>query len=135
MTMKYVNEVEEALSGLSCGVVEAGRQTWLAGMGAASVVANTTATVFDTLVEEGRRFQEKEIDAVGKAVKQVADKVGDVYGSAAHYVQSHVEQVSKQALNRFGVPARGDVADLTARVEMLTARVEMLNRKGAVHAG
>jgi hypothetical protein len=33
------------------------------------------------------------------------------------------------------MPSRGDVADLSARVDALTAKVEMLAKKGGTHAG
>jgi hypothetical protein len=48
-----------------------------------------------------------------------------------------VQQVTKTALNRLGMPSRRDVADLSARVEILTAKVEALAKreKGAAHVG
>lgn len=129
--MKYVNRIDEAARHLRDAAQKAGRTIWLAGLGAAGVTGNTGRTLFDTLVDEGRRFQDRELGLVRETANRATSAVGDV----ARRVEEAVQQASKTALNRIGMPSRGDIAALTARVEHLTAKVEALGRKEAAHAG
>lgn len=129
--MKYVDRIDEAARRLRTEAQRAGRAVWLAGLGAAGVMANTGRTLFDTLVDEGRRFQDRELGLM----RETANRATSAVGSGARRVEEAVQQASKAALTRIGMPSRGDIAALTARVEQLTAKVETLSRKGAAHAG
>jgi poly(hydroxyalkanoate) granule-associated protein len=129
--MKYVDRIEEAARRLRDETQKAGRVIWLAGLGAAGVMENTGRTLFETLVDEGRRFQDRELGRVRETANRATSAVGD----AARRVEEAVQQASKAALARIGMPSRSDIAALTARVEQLTARVETLSRKEAAHAG
>ncbi len=72
---------------------------------------------------------------------QTTDTVTDVVHRPVTLVQDNVQQVTKKALNRLGMPARRDVADLKVRVEHLTHKVDVMGpvRPGAgrepAHAG
>jgi poly(hydroxyalkanoate) granule-associated protein len=135
MTMKYLTQFEQTARQLPQDVMETGRRVWLAGMGAVGMLGNTTTTLFDTLVEEGKRFQQVELKAVDKAVTSTTATMTGAWNDAATYVQTNVQAATKAAMSRLGMPTRKDVADLTARVETLTAKVEALLRKGATHVG
>jgi poly(hydroxyalkanoate) granule-associated protein len=132
--MKYMTQVEETARQLPQDVLETGRKVWLAGVGAVGMISNTTSTLFDTLVEEGKRFQKVERERVDKVVSKTSDTVNTVVHDAVTFVQDNVQAVTKTALNRLGMPSRRDVADLTARVEALTIKVDLLSKKGAAHA-
>jgi poly(hydroxyalkanoate) granule-associated protein len=129
--MKYVERIEDAARRLRDDARRTGRTIWLAGLGATGVIGNTGRTLFDTLVDEGRRFQDRELGLA----RETADRAAAALGDAVKRVEEAVQQVSKAALNRIGMPSRGDIAALTARVEQLTAKVETLSQKGAAHAG
>lgn len=129
--MQYVERIEEMTRRLQDDARQAGRVLWLAGLGAVGVIGNTGRALFDTLVDEGRRFQDRELGLVREAAERARGAAGD----AMARVEAAVQQASKAALDRIGMPSRADIAALTARVEQLTARVEMLSRKGAAHAG
>jgi poly(hydroxyalkanoate) granule-associated protein len=133
--MKYLTEMEETARQLPHDVVEAGHKVWLAGIGAVGMIGNTTATLFGTLVDEGKRFQKVEREALDKIVTKATGTVTDTVTDAFTFVQDNVQTATKAALNRLGMPSRRDVADLTTRVEVLTAKVELLSKKGAQHAG
>lgn len=129
--MGYVDRIAEAARRLRDDARKAGRVIWLAGLGATGVIGNTGRTLLDTLADEGRRFQDRELGVLRETTERARGAVGD----AMARVESVVQQASKAALNRIGMPSRADIAALTARVEQLTARVETLSRKGAAHAG
>jgi poly(hydroxyalkanoate) granule-associated protein len=131
--MKYLTRMEETARHLPQDVLEGGRKMWLAGMGTVGVIGNTTSTLFNTLVEEGKRFQKDEMKRVGDVVSKTTDTVGHYVGETVTFVQDNVQQVTKVALNRLGIPSRRDVSDLTGRVELLTAKVDALAKKGIAH--
>lgn len=127
--MKYLNRVEEVAKQLPDDLVDAGKKVWLAGLGAVGVVGNTSTMLIDTLVDEGKRLQARERKVVNQALTTTTGKVSGMLYDAVEYVQDTVQQTTKATLNRLGMPSRPDVADLSARVEMLTAKVDKLARK------
>lgn len=131
--MNYLTQMEQTARQLPVDVLEAGRKVWLAGMGAVGMIGNTSSTLFDTLVEEGKRFQKAELAVVDKVVTTTTKTVNTAVSDATTYVQDNVQQVTKKALNGLGMPSRRDVSELTHRVELLTAKVEALAKKGTAH--
>lgn len=131
--MNYLTQMEQTARQLPVDVLEAGRKVWLAGMGAVGMIGNTSSTLFDTLVEEGKRFQKAELAVVDKVVTTTTKTVNTAVSEATTYVQDNVQQVTKKALNGLGMPSRRDVSELTHRVELLTAKVEALAKKGTAH--
>lgn len=121
--------IEEHAKALPSEVVQAGRQVYLAGLGAFGMAGTTTESVFGMLVEEGRHFHARQSKKVGKVVDQAVE----VVEQAVHAVDKTVDKTSKAALARLGMPTRKDIADLSHRVESLTAKVESLSKKGAAH--
>jgi len=129
MTMVKGKQVEEHVKALPTSVLEAGRQVYLAGLGAVGMAGTTSEAVFGMLVEEGRHFQARQSKKVNKVVSQAVEAVEQ----AVHVVDDTVQKTSKAAISRLGMPSRKDIADLTHRVELLTAKVESLSKKGAAH--
>ena len=131
--MKYLDQMQDTARRMEHDLRETGKKVWLAGLGTVGMIGNTTGTLFDTLVDEGKRFQEGQVKVVDKVMTRTTDRVSTVMHDAMTYVQDAVQDVTKTTMNRLGMPSRKDVADLTARVELLTAKVEMLSKKGAGH--
>jgi poly(hydroxyalkanoate) granule-associated protein len=134
--MRYLDRVEEVAKQLPDDLVDAGKKVWLAGLGAVGIVGNTSTMLMDTLVDEGKRLvdegkklQARERKMVNQTVTSTTDRFTGMLNDAVEYVQDTVQQTTKVALNRLGMPSRRDVADLTARVEMLTAKVDLLAKK------
>lgn len=118
-------QIREAAHELPANVLGAGRQVWLAGLGAAGMVATGGQAVFSMLVEEGKRV--KGID-VGHVVEEVVDSAVVPMKKAVKTVDRTVQRTSKTVLSRLGVPTRQEVEDLTGRVEQLITKVEGLNQ-------
>jgi poly(hydroxyalkanoate) granule-associated protein len=117
-------QIREAAQDLPAHLLGTGRQVWLAGLGAAGIVAHGGQAVFTMLVEEGRRV--KGID-VGHLVEDVVDTAVQPVKQVVKNVDRSVQRTSKTVLTRLGVPTRKEVEDLTGRVELLITKVESLN--------
>jgi poly(hydroxyalkanoate) granule-associated protein len=101
-------------------VVAAGRNLWLAGVGAVAEVTEGGLGVFDHLVERGRPVEEKQkqfVEAVtGRATRTVRE--------AQRLVEDTVEFESRGVLKRLNVMTREDVKILSARIETLSKKVD-----------
>jgi poly(hydroxyalkanoate) granule-associated protein len=119
-------QIREAAQEMPANVLGAGRQVWLAGLGAAGIVANGSQAVFTMLVEEGRRVKGLEI---GHMVEEVVDSAVVPVKNAVKTVDRTVTKTSKTVLAKLGVPSSKEVEDLTGRVEQLITKVEGLNQR------
>lgn len=120
MTMTMVQQLETMARTFTHDVTTAGRQLWFAGLGAVGMAGTTSTTLFDMLVEEGKKYQHREMKRVDKAMDKVVDSFDDVQKRLEHNVQT----TTKAALNKLGMPTRKDVADLSRRVDLLTAKLQ-----------
>lgn len=120
--MRTVNRLERAAVQVSDELLHAGRQAWLAGLGAVGMAGNVTQAVVDMLVDEGLKLQKLEVKRLDKLV----DTVSDRWLSITKMVEDNVQSTTKATLSRLGVPSRKDVSELLVRVEQLTAKVEAL---------
>lgn len=118
-------QVREAAHEWPANVLGAGRQVWLAGLGAAGIVANGSQTVFTMLVEEGKRVKGLEI---GHMVEEVVDSAVVPVKKAVKTVDRTVTKTTRNVLAKLGVPSRQEVESLTGRVEQLITKVESLNQ-------
>ena len=119
-----IKQIREAAQELPADVVQAGRQVWLAGLGAAGVVTTGGQAVFEMLVEEGKRVKSLK---VGDVVDSVVDTAVAPMKTAIKTLDLTVQDTTKTMLARLGVPSRQEVANLTHRVEQLIHKVEHLN--------
>ncbi len=118
-------QIRQAAQDLPTNLLGTGRQVWLAGLGAAGIVANGGQAVFTMLVEEGRRV--KGLD-VTHFVEGAVDATVEPVMQAVKTVDRTVQRTSKTVLTRLGVPTRKEVEALTDRVELLITKVESLNQ-------
>ena len=118
-------QIRQAAQDLPTTLLGTGRQVWLAGLGAAGIVANGGQAVFTMLVEEGRRV--KGLD-VAHLVEGAVDATVEPVMQAVKTVDRTVQRTSKTVLTRLGVPTRKEVEALTDRVELLITKVESLNQ-------
>jgi poly(hydroxyalkanoate) granule-associated protein len=123
MNMKQIREVAQELP---TDVLQAGRQVWLAGLGAAGVVTTGGEAVLSMLVEEGKRVRKMN---VGDVVEDVMDSATTPVKAAVKKIDATVQSTTKTMLARIGVPSRSEVQALTTRVEQLIVKVESLNVK------
>ncbi len=132
MTGKTKSEVKDTASrtrvqDLGKDVKNAGRQVWLAGLGAVESVDQTSRGLFSDLVTRGRRFEDRELPALEDRFRKVGDRIAAFRDRLEH----DVEERLSSTLQRFGVPDRDEVHDLIERIEKLTRKVEGLTPKSA----
>jgi poly(hydroxyalkanoate) granule-associated protein len=120
---------------MSRSLVESAQQIWMAGVGAFTRAQGEGSKLFEALVKEGmtieqstRKLATGKVDAVRDAVE---DRVGVVRERAVDTwdrLETVFETRVQRALNRLGVPAREDLADLTGRVNELNAELRKLTK-------
>lgn len=110
----------------------AGRNLWLAGVGAVVEVGEGGLEAFDRLVERGRPFEEKQ----KQRVEAVVERAGRTVRGANQLLQDTVEFESRGVLKRLNVMTHEDVKVLSARISTLSKKVdEVVARRQAVTTG
>lgn len=112
----------EQVRSLSRGMKDVGRHIWLAGLGAIGTVDQQGRGLFSDLVDRGRRLEDRERPALEERFRKAGERVDDF----RRQVERGVETRVASALQRFGVPDRGEVHQLIDRIEKLTRQVEGL---------
>jgi len=106
---------------------ESAHRIWLAGLGALAMAGEEGKALFETLVERGTAFEGRS----ARHVEKVKDKVADVKANLTQtweQVQAGLDERVAKTLDRLGVPSRGEIANLTKRVEDLTRTIEKLQK-------
>ncbi len=111
-------------------LAEAGRDVWLASLGAVALIEKEGRSMFAALVEKGKTFETREKGAVDRMIDDAAGQVRTI----GKKVESGLQETSKAVLQRFGIPSHAEINSLIARVEQLTAKVEAISRKEAADA-
>lgn len=117
-------------------LVESAQQIWMAGMGAFARAQEQGTKLFEGLVKEGvslehktRKFATGKVDevrdAVENKVEQVKERATDTWEKLEGIFETRVSRV----LNKLGVPGRGEMEALIARVEELNRAVQKMNGK------
>lgn len=99
-----------------------GHEVWLAGLGAFAAVEEEGTAFFTELVKRGRKVE----DAGKRRLDAVRDRIEERQQQATQEVEERVIQPMSDALRRFGVPTRGEIGELTHKVDVLTRQVQML---------
>ncbi len=112
-------------------MVGVGRDVWLAGLGAVATVEEEGTSLFSTLVKRG-----EQMETTGrKRLTAVRTGVMDRQKTLTQTVEETVYEPLLKAMSRFGVPTRGEIKDLTAKVDALTHQVDLLVTKMAQRGG
>ena len=112
-------------------IMELTRLIWLAGLGAFAMVEEEGGKLFENLVKEGERFEERTKKVADDTVEDVKDKVEEVKDKAIDTwdkLEEVLEDRVARILNRLGVPTRKDIEDLSRRVEALNETVKKLTK-------
>lgn len=116
---------------LSQSVRESAHLIWLAGLGAFAKVGEEGGKLFDTLVEEGEKVEERTRAAASGQLEAAREKADETRGKVAD-TWDKVEQIFEERLARvlggLGVPSRDDVQELTRQVEALQTHIEALRQ-------
>jgi poly(hydroxyalkanoate) granule-associated protein len=110
---------------------ERGRDVWLAGLGALATVEEEGSKLFARLVERGKEYE----NLSAKQVKELTERVSEQQKKAIEQAeetttaaQSAVANTMDKALERFGVPTRSEVTDLSEKVDLLSKQIDKLSK-------
>lgn len=117
-------QVRMDMKSLMDDLSKAGRDMWLAGLGAVATVEEETRSVFRTLVDKGKAYEAHDT-MIERAAGQAAERVRGL----RKRMESGFQDTSQAMLHRIGVPSHTEIETLISRVEQLTAKVEAMSRK------
>ncbi len=113
---------------LAADYKESTQQIWQAGLGAFAKAQAEGTKVFDALVKEGKRLQEK---TQGVAQEQFADVSTKANALKAEFLSKATGQIGKlegifeervaKALKQMGIPTKHDIAELHKKIDALKA--------------
>ena len=113
---------------LAADYKESTQQIWQAGLGAFAKAQAEGTKVFDALVKEGKRLQEK---TQGAAQEQFADVSSKANALKADFLSKATGQIGKlegifeervaKALKQMGIPTKHDIAELHKKIDGLKA--------------
>ncbi len=120
---------------LSRSIMESAQSIWLAGMGAFGRAQEEGTKLFDSLIKEGSKLEQKtrklatgQVDAVRgvveNRVEQVRERATDTWDKLEKVFEDRVQR----ALVRLGVPSRDDLSQLSTRVDSLTGELRKLGK-------
>jgi len=107
---------------LGDGLVRAGRDTWLVGLGALATAGDAARDTIGRLKTRGETFRKSDDNLVGRAVERAGGEAKKLGGR----IEGAVRRTVDSALRRAGVPSREEIHTLVERVEQLTAKVDNL---------
>jgi poly(hydroxyalkanoate) granule-associated protein len=107
-------------AGIGRELLNAGRNLWLASLGAIAEVDEASVKLFDRLVERGRPLDERQ----RKTVEAFADRANGAMREAGKLFQDTVEYESRQVLKKMGVLTRDDLKVLSARLDILARQID-----------
>lgn len=112
-------------------LADRGRDVWLAGLGALATVEEEGSKLFARLVERGKEYE----NLSAKQVKELSERVTEQQKKAIERAeetttaaQSAVANTMDKALERFGVPTRSEVTDLSKKVDLLSKQIDKLSK-------
>ncbi|MCG8670356.1 MAG: phasin family protein [Pseudomonadales bacterium] len=117
-------------------VKESANQIWLAGLGAYSKAEKEGTKLFDALVRDGERLENKTRDFVDRQinvakdqVEAAKDKVDEVRAKATGSwgkVEKAFDQRVSNALHRLDIPTKLDFDDVSDRIDALGEQIRSL---------
>ena len=112
-------------------LADRGRDVWLAGLGALATVEEEGSKLFARLVERGKEYENlsaKQVKALSERVSEQQKKVKERAEETSTAAQSAVADTVDKALERFGVPTRSEVNDLSKKVDRLSKQIDKLSK-------
>ena len=101
-------------------LLNAGRNLWLASLGAIAEADEASQKLFDRLVERGRPLDERQ----RKTVEAFTDRANGAMREAGKLFQDTVEYEARQVLKKVGVLTRDDLKVLSARLDILARQID-----------
>jgi poly(hydroxyalkanoate) granule-associated protein len=98
---------------------ESTNQTWLAGLGAFSKAQHEGAKMFEALVAEGEKVQERTKVAADERLAEVREKATGAWDK----LEKVFEDRAARALHALNVPSHRDIDTLSKRVHVITKQL------------
>ena len=124
---------ETTVSQLAVKIRDSANQVWLAGLGAFSKAQQEGAGMFETLVAEGEKVQERTKTAADERVTEMKEKATETWDKTWDKLEKVFEDPMGRALRALNVPTRKDIAVLSKRVHELTATTKKLAEEEGTH--
>ena len=109
---------------LAVQIRESATQIWLAGLGAFSKAQQEGVKMFEALVAEGEKFQERTKTSADERFAEVREKVTGTWDKLEtgtwEKLEKLLEDPAARALHALNVPTRKDIDALSKRVHELT---------------
>lgn len=109
------------------------RDVWLAGLGAIAVVEEQGTKLFESLVEEGKAWEQERREEAVRAYKEMEDRVKEQAEMSTETDASMEAQIAKRvrdgvdaALERAGMPSQRALDELRDQVDALAAKADRL---------
>ena len=115
---------------LTQSVRASAQQIWAAGLGAFAK-AGAGGKMFESLVNEGLKLQQKTQAAAQEKLSAAGEELGAKARKQWSQLESLFEQRVQQALNSMGMPTVTEVRELRAQLDALSAEVAALKGKPA----
>ena len=123
------NQVLAQARDLAVKMRDSANQIWLAGLGAFSKAQHQGGEMFETLVAEGEKFQERTKTAVDERLAEVREKVTESWNKLDKVFEDRVGR----ALHALNVPTHKDIDVLSKRVHELTVVTKKLSEEEETH--
>lgn len=116
---------------VAANIRESANHIWLAGLGAFAKAQEEGGKLFETLVKEGEKVEERTREVAEGALEAAREQTGETRGRMIE-TWDKLEQIFEDRLNRvlgrLGVPSSDDLRELTQRIDTLQARLDELGR-------
>ena len=141
------DSVQKTVADAATDLKTTAEKVFLAGLGAFAVAEEEGSKLFDKLVKKGRKVELPDLGGepvrqLRKRLDQGTDQVSDAVmtrardarfmaGEAADKGADRLQEAVAGIIKRLGVPAREEIAELTASVERLNKRLDALRKERA----
>jgi poly(hydroxyalkanoate) granule-associated protein len=123
--MNQEQSIETGFDRARCDLLAAGRNLWLAGLGAVASIVEAdqeSRELFDRLVERGRPLEEQQ----RKTFRELGDRTEETVREMRKLFRETVEYEGKGVLKKMGVLTRDDLKVLAARIDTLSQKIDEL---------
>jgi len=120
---------ETTVSQLAVKIRDSANQIWLAGLGAFAKAQQEGVEMFEALVAEGEKVQERTKTAADERVTEVREKATETWDKLEKVFEDRVGR----ALHVLNVPTRKDIDVLSKRVHELTAITKKMSEEEETH--